>query len=368
MPVNHIFPSVFKTNYAGSYGKIRVLGLLPRRHAGKFPGSSYIRLIRPLGHPCLKTSVDFSPITLERTSKFKANIVIVQRTAVSDERIAHGLIARCKKKKIRILYEMDDNLFESPEFHVEINSQAGLLRCVRIFIKHADMITVPTVPLQNYLIKFNPNVRVIPNALDEHLWLPSRPKTFGDPDRQGRLRIIYMGTRTHQNDLFVVEAAMKRIMAEYGERVVLDIVGVVPQELKSDWLNIIPVPNDNYPDFVCWLRETACWSMGIAPLQHTEFNRCKSHLKFLDYSALGLATICSNITPYQEIIDNGLNGILADNTAASWYHCIKSLIENEAMRINMARQAYENLETNGTLQTQGHRWHDALVELLGGKV
>jgi glycosyltransferase involved in cell wall biosynthesis len=292
--------------------------------------------------------------------------MIVQRTAVSDEQIAHRLIARCKKKKIRMVYEIDDYLLKTPASHIESNQYAGSVRCAQIIIKHADMVTVPTEPLQNHLMKLNPNVRVIPNALDEQVWLTSGRMEFSAPDSDGKLRILYMGTRTHQNDLLVVEGAMKRIIAEYGEQVVLDIVGVVPKEFRSDWLNIIPIPNDDYPHFVRWLHAKACWAIGIAPLEDTEFNRCKSHLKYLDYSALGLAPICSNMAPYQGIIVNGINGILADNSTASWYHSVKSLIENEALRINVARQAYANLKENYTLKTQVHRWHDAFVELREG--
>jgi glycosyltransferase involved in cell wall biosynthesis len=366
MTENNSVQSISKKYNAGTTGKISVLGLLPRRHAGKFPGSSYTRLILPLGHPSLKTKIDFSAIALDEISRHKADIIIVQRTAVSDEQIAHRLIGRCKKKKIRIVYEIDDYLLKTPAAHIESNQYAGFVRCARIFSKHADMVTVPTEPLQNHLMKLNPNVRVIPNALDEDLWLPTKQRAFSAPDSEGKLRILYMGTRTHQNDLLVVEGAIKRIIAEYGEQVVLDIVGVVPKEFGSDWLNIIPIPNDDYPHFVRWLRENVRWAIGIAPLKYTEFNRCKSPIKFLDYSALGLASICSNLAPYQGIIENGINGMLADNATASWYHCIKSLIENEALRINVARQAYKNLEENYTLQTQGHRWHAALVELLEG--
>ena len=90
--------------------------------------------------------------------------------------------------------------------------------------------------------------------------------------------------------LHLVEEAMKRIIGEYKGEVILDVIGAVPKSYSQKWFNVVSIPkrvSSNYPEFVQWLCRECCWSIGIAPLENTEFNRCKSYIKYLDYSALG---------------------------------------------------------------------------------
>ena len=48
--------------------------------------------------------------------------------------------------------------------------------------------------------------------------------------------------------------------------------------------------------------------------EDTPFTRCKSDLKVLDYSALGIPGIYSRVTPYAATVNHGETGWLADNT------------------------------------------------------
>lgn len=57
-----------------------------------------------------------------------------------------------------------------------------------------------------------------------------------------------------------------------------------------------------------------------------QFNQCKSPLKYLQYSAVGLPSICSNVTPYKELIQSGVNGFLVDNTVEKWQEAIINIL------------------------------------------
>jgi len=63
---------------------------------------------------------------------------------------------------------------------------------------------------------------------------------------------------------------------------------------------------------------------GLAPLHNTVFNRCKSTLKWLEYSAMGLPTIASNVVPYKHSIEHGITGYLVDNNPEAWTEAIRS--------------------------------------------
>jgi tetratricopeptide (TPR) repeat protein len=61
---------------------------------------------------------------------------------------------------------------------------------------------------------------------------------------------------------------------------------------------------DAYRAFVSGLH------IGLGPLLPTEFNRCRSDVKFLEYTAGGALAICSALEPYAGTIRDGENGFL----------------------------------------------------------
>ena len=79
----------------------------------------------------------------------------------------------------------------------------------------------------------------------------------------------------------------------------------------SVWIEAAP---EAVYEFAADPHEWPRWAAGLAPLEDTPFNRAKSDLKFLEYSALGLPTVASRVTPYLGIDAHG--GVLADNSDA----------------------------------------------------
>ena len=97
---------------------------------------------------------------------------------------------------------------------------------------------------------------------------------------------------------------------------------------------MFPVPSHvaiSYPRFVEWFRRQNHWHWGVAPLLDTPFNRSKSALKFLEYSSLGLASICSDVPVYREAVRPGETGLLVPNDPASWRDALDRAIGDEAL-------------------------------------
>ena len=46
--------------------------------------------------------------------------------------------------------------------------------------------------------------------------------------------------------------------------------------------------------------------IGLAPLLPTDYNRCRSDVKFLEYAAAGAVAVLQNETPYQGLAATGL--------------------------------------------------------------
>ncbi|MCK5097122.1 MAG: glycosyltransferase, partial [Desulfobacteraceae bacterium] len=327
-------------------------------------GSYYIRHYLPFTHPMFQDKFDFSTVNLGMALKSDADILVVQRVALSDENIAYKLLEHCQKNGIQTVYETDDHLFGLPLNHADSAQYERALPAAKFFAEHADMIITSSDKLKENLLIYNDNVKVIPNALDERLWqAPGRQSKNKFSQLDSPVRILYMGTYTHLNDLLVVEDAMKKILHKWEGRVAFDVIGITKEQNNLKWINPVKIPSHNYPKFVKWLCGKSCWSIGIAPLEATEFNNCKSFIKYLDYAALGLVPVCSNVSPYQSVVQTGQNGLLVDNNTEAWYTTLNSLIENKDYRAKLAKNAYQNFSDQHTLKTESKNWINAFDEL-----
>ena len=93
--------------------------------------------------------------------------------------------------------------------------------------------------------------------------------------------------------------------------------------------------------------------IGIAPLADTRFNRCKSWLKPLELSALGIPWVASPREEYERLHRKGA-GVLAD-TPRRWYRELKRLQESPALRAELSAAGREVAE-GYRLEPNAWRW------------
>jgi hypothetical protein len=133
-----------------------------------------------------------------------------------------------------------------------------------------------------------------------------------------------MGTRTHDGDVALMLPAFEALVRrDPGLR--LRLIGGLAKQPKAlpHWVEVVELKNQDklYPAFVAWLRRQAVdVDFAVAPLADTPFNRWKSGLKFLDYAALGLSGLFSDLPEYRALAEESGTGRLvapgADWTAA----------------------------------------------------
>lgn len=361
------------SNTRGQKDKIHIAALVATRADGEPSGSAYIRLIQPLNHPTVRDQILFTECgSWKDALTLESDIILVQRNALLDPQSAQTIIAHCKEKNIGLVYEIDDDLSSANnKKETKRSYPKPVLEAIELMIRKADRVITSSRALQKQLEEKNTHVCYVPNSLDETIWLEKQNSELIKPVRHHRddcVRILYMGTRTHIEDLQIVKKAYKKIKREYGDSVILEVVGGIPACMKTFGEVISPNGSnpgtDDYLSFVSWIRNNNHWDFGIIPLTSTKFNRQKSYIKFLDYSALGLASICSDIEPYQEVVEDRRNGLLVANDTDSWYEAIKLLIEDVNLRHALAENALHDLHQKHLLQTNAKNYLRVYQELL----
>ncbi|WP_154664910.1 glycosyltransferase [Allorhizobium undicola] len=265
------------------------------------------------------------PNTLLASARSRTiDAAIIQRTAIPPE-LVDELVSVLNSASIPFVYEIDDDLLahaNRPDAKIEYSSHKD---SITRLVQDAAVVTVSTEELVKRYEPMARTIRLVPNRLSDRLW---RIKPNQRPD-DGVVRALYMGTRTHDADLEMILP----ILAKAAERFAnfrLTIVGVTgqPERLAAyKWIECVnpPVEQREYDRFVPWLRKIAAkCDFGLAPLVDTPFNRCKSALKILDYAALGLPVLASDMP--QHHIDAPLLQLVSADEAA-WEKAILSAIE-----------------------------------------
>ena len=302
---------------------IRLAAAVSNNGPDRIQACGYERVVQPLTHPALADTIRLSVTPAERLAASEADLVLVQRIAVQDLETAERIVDACRRRGSRLLFEIDDDLFHLPEDHPESQAYAGRLEAAKRLARSADAVLVSTETLRQQMLEFNAETIVLPNYLDERLWRPPAASRQPPP---GEIRMVYAGTSSHRDDLEFLGRAVRKMGSKYRDRIRLDVVGVADGAPGADWFHTVSVPPQialSYPRFVEWIVAQNRWRWGVAPLLDTTFNRSKSALKFLEYAALGVPSICSDMPVYRDAVRREETGLLIANHPDCWREALE---------------------------------------------
>jgi glycosyltransferase involved in cell wall biosynthesis len=348
-------------------GRVTVVVVPERLGIGLLSPCAYIRLLQPLDHPAIGGDMDIIIADADTALDYRADIIVTQRYAIGSEQQAERLTRHARATGATLVYDLDDDLLNIPVSHPdagELRPKAGV---VRQLVRHADQVWVSTDCLKRRLAALRTDVIVVPNGLDDRLWCSGPPPAR--QDRFGPVRILYMGTATHDSDFAIVAPALERLKRDFAWQVEITIVGVTAAPSLPDWVQRMGVSANgaqSYPGFVNWITGMPPWDIGLVPLAETPFNLSKSTIKTLDYAALGLAVVASDMPVYRGSLADGAGGRLVANHPDAWYRALSELVRDPKLRERLRQGAARCFLEFGTLAAQAAArrgmWQQAAVQ------
>jgi GT2 family glycosyltransferase/glycosyltransferase involved in cell wall biosynthesis len=328
-------------------GRLFLMVLPEMLDAEQISPRAYIRLILPTDDLAAAENFAYSMVTQEIALKRVADILICQRHAVASLAQAEALIAHCRATGMRLVYDLDDDLLTVPPAHAEASKLRSRTPIVRRLLAAADQVWVSTDALRRRLSGLRADALVLENALDMRLWNALQvPRP-----RPAPLRILYMGTATHDAELELLVPVARRLHVQFGDGLRFDILGVTPRAMLPDgFTRVVPpaIADASYPGFVSWISHSPAWDIALAPLVENSCNAANSAIKLLDYAALGLPVIASDTGPYRAL---GMPGVrLVANDEQAWYGALlETLIQDDAQRSATAAASRSALLERHTL-------------------
>lgn len=278
---------------------------------------------------------------------------------------------QCAKDLIKkpIVTEIDDWVWDLPAYNIAAhpyhpNSEPEWVCSEQL--KLSDAFIVSTSFIQERVKEMFPDkpVYLITNSLDFDIWDNLKPVEI-DPKykkQEGKIRIGYTGCGNHDGDMEIVKRPILKILEEYPE---------------VEFLTSHPFPSwedmRDHPQFIVlnrWVQidrfphEMAGWGLdiGIAPLRDNNFNRGKSNLRWIEFSAAKIPTVMSRVRPFSECIVDGVDGLLC-RSETEWYQAIKSLVIDAQKRKCLGENAYERVKRDYNMDVIAKQYADVLKEI-----
>jgi len=286
-------------------------------------GCGYWRMVVPSRYmDAEKCHIDITEMRATYEYLLDYDVVVIQRLCTWQD---YYTILRLKKHGKRVVYDLDDNIFHvPPDNPAAAVIKRDELEAARAIMNICDTVTTTTETLKHQLGCPDKTI-VIPNAIDLDDGYPAEFQGSKDKFK----RILWMGGGSHGLDWKLCVEAVDKVLSE-REDVRLTLVGCIPDALGgflSKSANRIEFERFKYVETYVSLTKRLRAEVALAPLRDTTFNRSKSNIKWLEYTAVGIPTVASNVIPYSNDIVNGENGVLA-SSSDEWYRAILMFLDH----------------------------------------
>lgn len=334
-------------------------------------------MVQALNADCRAVSASYFFLDdLHRLSEIAdiADMLVICRTRY-DHRINH-LIAAFRKRRKRVLFDVDDLVFNTDYAHLILSTLDQDLNNPRVWedwfaysgrlgatLKLCDGAITTNDFLARKIAEFaNVPVAVVPNFVNrEQLDISDRiyqAKHSKQPGESGLVHLGYFsGSPSHNRDFAIVAPALEALL-EDDPRLGVVVVGYVEagQALARFGPRVRRYP---FHDFVNLQRLLGSVEFNLMPLQFNAFTNCKSELKYFEAAIVGTVSIASPCHTYAKAIRHDDNGYLSQ--AHQWESTIRHALDNLDGYREMAERAHADARARYAWFNQTHCIRSALA-------
>ena len=300
----------------------------------------------------------------------KIDLVILQRAVWSFS--LENFINILKLNDIKIIFDIDDLIYSTkyvPKYlnnvsrysENDINYFFEYSQRLEMIAKMCDGFIVTTQKLyEKVKYDFKKPVWIFHNFLNQEQENASKEIITLKNNSYSNDKFIigyFSGSDSHKRDLEIVESALIKLIKTYDD-IYLKIVGYMKlspelKKLKNKGRILI----SKYVPFEELEYEIGQVDLNIVPLQNNEFNDCKSELKYFEASIVNTLTCASNNQVYGSVIDDGVDGFLADEM--SWFDKIEYIYLNQYNLVDIVENA-----KNKCLNEYGNKQQEKSLEIM----
>jgi glycosyltransferase involved in cell wall biosynthesis len=279
-------------------------------------GINYHRLITPLRR--LEDDIQMFWIdSLTKLSELDLNkvdyLIVSRKISVGDYGIFRKIL---DKYNIKLVLDNDDY------WELEKHNQANelyfryLAHDIKNTIKIADIIWSPSHVLIKEMKRINPRAEYhyIPNSIN-----PDDPQWQVGKLHTDKVRFGYLGAMGHSKDIDLIGY-------DFSDK---EMYSVTVEDYPDRFgANYVISPEDSFS----YGKLYKYFDVSLVPLGTSKFNQCKSDLKISEAGFTRTAVIASKVTPYKQVVEDGVTGILVSDKL-EWKEAIEGMTLEKATRL-----------------------------------
>jgi len=212
-------------------------------------------------------------------------------------------------------------------------------------IRISSCVIVANKFLKEYACRHNKNVYIIPTPIDTERFKPTAKPS-------NRITIGWIGSPTTAPYLKIILPVMRILRQKYD--FCLKIVGSGENSFVKD----IKVEN------IAWqlnreIEDFQSIDIGIYPMPDTLWACGKAGFKAIQYMAVGVPVVASPVGMVKDIIQDGVNGFLADS-AEDWTRKLSRLIGDSQLRQNIGLNGRKSVEEKYSVIINAQKFIDRI--------
>jgi len=290
-------------------------------------------------------TIDFynwNEIVLTWVTLSKYDLVWMQRPVHQE---AVNAISYLKLIKTPVWVDWDDDLFNIPQTHSSYMVFAQNRDNIISIATSADVITVSTEAIRDVYAPYNPNIRIIPNAVNDDILQPltgTRTNT-----------LFYRGLKSHEDDVYYYSNHFRKLV-EDGANVKFMGFNPIRYVPKCTWVGERDI--NHYMKYIRDLRPLAF----LFPMIDNPFNRARSNIAWLEATIAGSICIAPNWPEWKH------RGIIHCNQE-NFYAVAKEVMKGNVDVERLYQVSYEYIYENLRLSVVNKQRVQVITELMDKK-
>lgn len=336
-------------------------------NAADYFGCGFYRMMMPCSHlnyKDFKTSFQVKDKRYPLKYDTKADVIVTQWNIDKEDLKTYKNLQGLK------VLDLDDFLHGKVTITSEsIEYNPFQLDIIDQFIHASDVITCSTEYLKMKYIDKNKNIVVLPNQIDFKVFNRDAVPFVRNEQNKDKIVIGFAGSYTHYRDLKIPLQAVKNIMQEnknvifcmigFNGKVKLDVGNKIEEVDLLDGFDRNRVSIYDWTnDFRLHANRLALFDIGICPLIDNEFNRSKSPVKFLELSAMGIPSVCSDVEPYKSVQNKLFLAKTKGMIYQDWCDKLRLLVNDANYRKQVSQIRYQFVKDNYDIEKNVHRWEN----------
>jgi len=257
-----------------------------------------------------------------------------------------------------VMYILDDDLLHVPSYlgSGPYYAQRSVKRHIRRLMEYSDCFISPS---QRLIDRYGENFSLTASLIEPAAYCIEQRRRHED----GRIHIGFAGSSDRGRDIdSLLTSALTEIIHRYGEKVSIEFFGVQTETAKMLGCKSYPY-TESYEAYQAQMAELN-WDIGLAPMPDTAFHACKHYNKLVEYCGFGIAGVYSALPPYLGAVEDGLTGLLCENTTEAWVEALSKLIEDKHLRESISQNCLDRAAGVFSVAAAGEQMQQVLNKIV----